>query len=107
MIEAKPENLIGDQAYDSDKLDDELLEDGIEMIAPHRGNLVKPKRQDGRSLRRYERRWLVELFFAWVQWQRRFLCPYSLSLGRLRREFSWFRAMGNDQNPTQAISRMI
>jgi hypothetical protein len=34
MIEAKPENLIGDRAYDSDPLDTELRRDGIEMIAP-------------------------------------------------------------------------
>jgi hypothetical protein len=37
MIEAKPENLIGDRAYDSDPLDEELRKDGIEMIA-HRRN---------------------------------------------------------------------
>src|SRR5215813_10481489 len=30
MIEAKPENLIGDRAYDSDPLDEELRRDGIE-----------------------------------------------------------------------------
>ncbi len=42
MIEAKPENLIGDRAYDSDPLDDELRRDGIEMIAPHRCNRSKP-----------------------------------------------------------------
>jgi hypothetical protein len=35
MIEAKPETLIGDRAYDSDPLDDELRKDGIEMVAPH------------------------------------------------------------------------
>ena len=38
MIEAKPENLIGDRAYDSDPLDEKLRQDGIEMIAPHRSN---------------------------------------------------------------------
>jgi hypothetical protein len=38
MIEAKPENLIGDRAYDSDGLDEELRRDGIEMIALHRSN---------------------------------------------------------------------
>ena len=42
MIEAKPENLIGDRAYDSDPLDAELRRDGIEMIAPHRGTRSKP-----------------------------------------------------------------
>jgi hypothetical protein len=42
MIEAKPEKLIGDRAYDSDPLDAELRKDGIEMIAPHRCNRSKP-----------------------------------------------------------------
>ena len=77
MIEAKPDNLIGDRAYDSDKLDEELREEGIEMIAPHRRNRVKAKTQDGRRLRRYERRWLVERFFAWIQWQRRLLVRWE------------------------------
>jgi transposase len=77
MIEAKPDNLIGDRAYDSDKLDDELREEGIEMIAPHRRNRTKPRTQDGRRLRRYERRWLVERFFAWIQWQRRLLIRWE------------------------------
>src|SRR5262245_22958672 len=60
MIEGKPENLIGDRAYDSDPLDEDLRQDGIEMIAPHRSNRSKPATQDGRRLRRYARRWLVE-----------------------------------------------
>ena len=33
MIEAKPENLIGDRAYDSDPLDEELRRDGIEACS--------------------------------------------------------------------------
>ena len=70
MIEAKPENWIGDRAYDSDPLDEELRRDGIEMIAPHR---TKPPTQDRRRLTRYMRRWLVERFFAWIRWQRRIL----------------------------------
>ena len=41
MIEAKPETLIGDRAYDSDPLDDQLREDGIEMVAPYRSNRRK------------------------------------------------------------------
>ena len=65
MIEAKPESLIGDRAYDSDPLDNDLRKDGIEMIAPHRSNRRKCATQDGRRLRRYARRWLVERFFAW------------------------------------------
>ncbi len=82
--EAKPENLIGDRAYDSDPLDEELRKDGIEMIAPHRSNRTKPPTQDRRRLSRYRRRlsrymrrWLVERFFAWIQWQRRILVRWE------------------------------
>jgi transposase len=77
MIEARPENLIGDRAYDSDKLDAELCEQGTEMIAPHRSNRIKRATQDRRRLRRYERRWIVERFFAWIQWQRRLLVRWE------------------------------
>ena len=39
MLTARdPERIIGDKAYDSDLLDDDLAQEGIEMIAPHRGN---------------------------------------------------------------------
>src|SRR6516165_3765293 len=47
MIGAKPENLISDRAYDSDPLDAELRKDGIEMIAPHRGNRASRPRKMG------------------------------------------------------------
>ena len=47
-----PERLIGDKAYDSDPLDAELTEQGIEMIEPHKRNRKKPATQDGRKLRR-------------------------------------------------------
>jgi transposase len=77
MIEAKPENLIGDRAYDSDPLDRQLREQGIEMIAPHKSNRVAKRTQDGRRLRRYERRWIVERFFAWLQWRRRLLVRWE------------------------------
>ena len=77
MIEALPENLIGDKAYDSDDLDEELGREGINMIAPHRSNRCKTATQDGRRLRRYRRRWLVERFFAWLQWQRRLLVRWE------------------------------
>src|ERR1700747_1004672 len=77
MIEAKPEKLIGDRAYDSDPLDEELRKEGIEMIAPHRSNRSKPPTQDRRRLSRYARRWLVERFFAWIQWQRRILVRWE------------------------------
>jgi transposase len=70
-------NLIGDRAYDSEKLDDHMREDCIEMIAPHRSNGKKRKTQDDRRLRRYERRWVVERFWASVQWQRHLLVRWE------------------------------
>jgi transposase len=73
----EPDNLIGGRAYDSDKLDEELRRDGLEMISPHRANRIKKRTQDGRHLRRYERRWLVERFFAWMQWHRRLLVRWE------------------------------
>ena len=71
-----PRRLIGDKAYDSDKLDAKLEEDwGIEMIAPNRKK--RAKTQDGRPLRRYRRRWKVERLFAWLQNFRRLVVRYE------------------------------
>ncbi len=64
MIEAKPENLMGDRVYDSDPLDADPRQEGIEMIAPRKSNRVRARTQDGRGLRRNQRRWIVERFFA-------------------------------------------
>ena len=46
-----PERLIGDKAYDSDGLEADLGEIGLQMIAPNRRNRTR-KTQDGRPLRR-------------------------------------------------------
>ena len=52
-----PNRLVGDKAYDSDKLYERLKDErGVEMIAPHRRGRKKPQSQDGRKLRRYRRR---------------------------------------------------
>ncbi len=58
LTEEVPPRVIGDKAYDSDHLDEEFAEQGIEMIAPHRANRkIANFTQDGRPLRRYDRRW--------------------------------------------------
>lgn len=57
--------LIGDKAYDSDKLDARLLKRGTKLIAPHIRGRVKIT-QDGRELRRYKRRWKIERLFSWL-----------------------------------------
>ena len=81
FLEELPERLIGDKAYDSDRLDQRLeAERGLAMIAPHRSNRCKPASQDGRVLRRYRRRWKVERLFAWLQQFRRLVVRYEYHL---------------------------
>ena len=76
FVENDPERLIGDSAYESDRLDEELAEHGVVLIAPHRRNR-KRKTQDGRPLRRHRRRWKVERLFAWLQNFRRVVVRYE------------------------------
>jgi transposase len=77
FVDALPQRLIGDRAYDADPLDTELAKLNVEMIAPHRRNRKKPKTQDGRPLRRYKRRWKVERLFAWLGAFRRLVVRYE------------------------------
>jgi len=73
-----PDKIIGDKAYDSDGLDQRLLDErNIEVIALHRKGRKKPKTQDGRKLRPYRRRWKVERLFAWLQNFRRLVVRYE------------------------------
>jgi len=53
---------------------------GIEPIIPHRKGRRKPSMQDGRALRRYKRRWIVERTFAWLGNFRRLTVRYDRSL---------------------------
>ena len=77
FLDTLPARLIGDKAYDSDRLDRNLAERyGIELIAPHRGERREPT-QDGRPLRRYRRRWRVERFFAWLHHFRRLVIRWE------------------------------
>ena len=76
FVKELPERLIGDKAYDSDPLDAELREMGIEMIAPHHPRRRR-KTQDGRPLRRYRRRWHIERLFAWMMRFRRIVTRYE------------------------------
>jgi len=74
-----PERLIGDKAYDSDGLDQQIMQDyGTEVIAPHRSNRRRENvTQDGRALRRYVRRWKIERLFAWLGNQRRLIVRWE------------------------------
>lgn len=79
FVEDVPERLIGDKAYDSDALDEKMLDQfGAEMIAPHRkGRRSDRATQDGRPLRRFKRRWKVERLFAWLYNFRRLVVRYE------------------------------
>lgn len=74
LTEETPERIIGDKAYDSDALDQQMAMYNIDMIAPHRKNR-RPENitQDARKLGRYKRRWTVERTISWIQNFRR-LC---------------------------------
>jgi len=76
FLDQLPQRLIGDKAYDSDALDGQMSEYGIEMISPNRTNR-KQKTQDGRPLRRYRRRWKVERLFAWMHNYRRLVTRWE------------------------------
>jgi transposase len=77
VVAEVPERLIGDKAYDSDRLDEQLLQEyGTELIAPNKVNRLVPT-QDGRPLRRYIRRWKIERLFAWLFNFRRLVVRYE------------------------------
>ena len=77
LVAAKPERLIGDRAHDCDPLDAFLHAKDIEMIASQRKGRKNEPTQDGRKLRRYKRRWKVELLFALLGNFRRLRVPYK------------------------------
>lgn len=66
--------LIYDKAADSDELRDRLAERDIDLISAHRKNRKKPKRQDGRKLRRVKtNRWKIERTNGWLHNYGRFI----------------------------------
>ena len=73
FVEKLPSKLIADKGFDSRHLANRLRDEReIELVAPTRGGLRASKRkQDGRSLRRYRKRWKVERLFAWLKQFRR------------------------------------
>ncbi|MEW4491122.1 IS5 family transposase [Thalassoglobus sp. JC818] len=77
LDERFPERLIYDKAADADWLRDHLAEHAVELICPHRKNRKSSPRQDGRPLRRYRRRWIVERTISWLQSRRRVVTRYE------------------------------
>lgn len=69
--------VIANQAYNSAPLRAELKEQGFELLSPHRSNRAKPACNDGRRMRRYGRRWIVERTLSWLHHLRRLLVPHE------------------------------
>lgn len=76
---SKPERLVLDRAYDSNPERKRLDALGVDPIIPARKNNKKATHQDGRKLRRYQRRWIVERTNAWLQNFRRLVVRYERS----------------------------
>ena len=76
----KPARVIADKGYDGDALRERLRRRGITLIAPHRSNRRRTAPQDGRVLRRYQRRGIVERSIAWLGNFRRLVVRYDSSL---------------------------
>jgi len=72
--------VIADKGYDSDALRQRLHRRGMVLIAPHRSNRYRTAPQDGRVLRRYKKRWIVERSIAWLGNFRRLVVRYDRSL---------------------------
>ena len=75
--QGKPRRLLYDKAADADWLRENLQARGIELICPHRDNRRKPALQDGRSLRRYKRRYRIERTISWLHNCRRVITRWE------------------------------
>lgn len=69
--------IVADKGYDDDRLRKGLAEEWrIDLIAPNKRHRVH-KTQDGRKLRRYSRRWIVERTMAWLHNYRRLVTRWE------------------------------
>ena len=83
----KPKRVIADRAYDSDPLRERLKKRGLDLIVPYRSNSKLRRHEDGRKLRRYRRRWIVERTNAWLGQFRRLLVRHEHLLATYRAFF--------------------
>jgi transposase len=72
-----PDKLIYDKAADCDPLRERLTKRGIDLICPHRKSRVRAATQDGRKLRRYRRRWIIERTISWLHDFRRLIVRHE------------------------------
>ena len=75
----KPTRIVADRGYDSRALWERLHRRGIDFIVPHLSTRTR-RWQDGRKLRRYRHRWIIERTNAWLQNFRRLVVRYEHKL---------------------------
>jgi transposase len=75
----RPDRLIADRGYDSNAVRAALATRGIQPLIPARSTNRRATHQDGRCLRRYRRRWIVERPNAWLYNFRRLVVRYERS----------------------------
>jgi len=85
--QSRPLRIVADRAYDSDPLRRRLLQRGMLLICPHRKSRRKLSLNDGRTLRRYRKRWKIERTFAWLGNFRRLLVRYDHQIQMYRAFF--------------------
>jgi transposase len=76
----RPKKLIGDKAYDSDKMRHTLAVRGISLLVPLRKNRKNKRKQSEKVWESCKRRWKVERTFAWLGNFRRLVLRYERSL---------------------------
>lgn len=79
----KPLRIVADRGYDSRALWERLKRRGIQLIVPHRKKRNVPY-QDGRCLRRYRRRWIIERTNAWLHNFRHLVTRYDNKIEHYR-----------------------
>jgi transposase len=81
-LHGQPERLIADKGYDGNAARELLVKRDIEMIIAARKNNRKATHrkathQDGRKMRRYKHRWIIERTNVWLQNFRRLAVRYE------------------------------
>ncbi len=80
QLHGRPKAIIADKAYDSNALRQRLAHRNILPIIPARKNNRRATHQDGRHLRRYRHRWMIERTNAWLHNFRRVTIRYERKL---------------------------
>jgi transposase len=76
----RPLRVIAERGYDSDPLRRRFIDRGILLISPHRKGRRATPLNDGRTVRRFRKRWKVERTFAWLGNYRRLVVRYDRNL---------------------------